>query len=118
MATKRPAARYHQIVEACDAITEYCAGFERDDYLADRKTQDAVERQLLKIAEAAARLDALAESDLPDQPWRQIRGLGNRLRHDYDNIDGALIWALIEGGGLAALRHAVSEHLAASDQPG
>jgi uncharacterized protein with HEPN domain len=24
---------------------------------------------------------------MPDQPWRRIRGLGNRLRHDYDSIE-------------------------------
>ena len=108
MATDRPAARYRQIVEACETIQTYTDGYDLDRYLADRKTQDAVERQLLKIAEAAARLDTLAEADLPDQPWRQIRGLGNRLRHEYDNVDGALIWALIEGGDLDALRGAVA----------
>lgn len=112
MATNRPTERYHQIVEACETISDYTGGYDRDRYLGDRKTQDAVERQLLKIAEAAARLDTLAETDLPDQPWRQIRGLGNRLRHEYDNVDGTLIWELIDGGGLEALRHAVAGHLA------
>ncbi len=116
MATNRPAARYRQIVEACETILAYTEGYDRERYLGDRKTQDAVERQLLKIAEAAARLDELAEADLPDQPWRQIRGLGNRLRHEYDNIDGALIWALIDGGGLEALRQAVATHLASTAQ--
>lgn len=114
MVTNRPAARYRQIVEACDTILAYTDDYDRDRYLGDRKTQDAVERQLLKIAEAATRLDTLAEAELPDQPWRQIRGLGNRLRHEYDNIDGALIWELIAGSDLAALRQAVADHLAAS----
>ncbi len=115
MATNRPTARYRQIVEACETIEAYTQGYDRDRYLGDRKTQDAVERQLLKIAEAAARLDTLAEADLPDQPWRQIRGLGNRLRHEYDNVDGTLIWELIDGGGLDALRRAVASHLATSE---
>lgn len=112
MATNRPTERYRQIVEACDTIGTYTDGYDRERYLGDRKTQDAVERQLLKIAEAAARLDALAEADLPNQPWRQIRGLGNCLRHEYDNVDGTLIWELIDGGGLEGLRHAVASHLA------
>lgn len=114
MATNRPVERYRQIVDACDTIQAYTDSYDKDRYLGDRKTQDAVERQLLKIAEAAARLDALAEDDLPDQPWRQIRGLGNRLRHEYDNVDGVLIWELIDGGGLEALRHAVAGHLDSS----
>lgn len=111
MATNRPLERYRQIVEACETILDYVDTFDRNRYLGDRKTQDAVERQLLKIAEAAVRLDTLAETDLPDQPWRQIRGLGNRLRHEYDNIDGALIWELIDSGGLDALHKAISAHL-------
>lgn len=114
MATNRPTERYRQIVEACATILAYTDGYDRERYLGDRKTQDAVERQLLKIAEAAARLDTLAEADLPDQPWRQIRGLGNRLRHEYDNVDGTLIWELIDSGGLEALRNAVTGHLDSS----
>jgi uncharacterized protein with HEPN domain len=28
----------------------------------------------------------------PSQPWADIRGIGNRLRHGYDNIDIRVIW--------------------------
>jgi uncharacterized protein with HEPN domain len=28
--------------------------------------------------------------------WRDIRGLGNRLRHAYDRIDAGLIWIIVE----------------------
>lgn len=31
---------------------------------------------------------------MPDQPWHNIRGLGNRLRHEYDAIDPRDIWAI------------------------
>ena len=33
-----------------------------------------------------------AEELMPDQPWGDIRGMGNRLRHAYDRIDADLIW--------------------------
>jgi uncharacterized protein with HEPN domain len=29
-------------------------------------------------------------------PWRDIRSLGYRLRHDYEGIDVVRIWLLIE----------------------
>jgi len=38
----------------------------------------------------------LAADLCPDIPWREVRGLGNRLRHDYDSIDLGRIWLLIE----------------------
>ena len=31
---------------------------------------------------------------IPSQPWKQIRSLGNALRHDYDKIDVAQIWVM------------------------
>lgn len=38
-----------------------------------------------------------------DQPWRDIRGIGNRLRHGYDALDSAMIWEAVQGcTGLAA----------------
>jgi uncharacterized protein with HEPN domain len=32
---------------------------------------------------------------MPAQPWRAIRGMGNRLRHAYDRIDFPVIWVVI-----------------------
>jgi uncharacterized protein with HEPN domain len=29
---------------------------------------------------------------VPSQPWGDIRGMGNRLRHVYDRIDLDLLW--------------------------
>jgi uncharacterized protein with HEPN domain len=29
-------------------------------------------------------------------PWEQIRGLGNRLRHAYDDIDPLIIWTIVK----------------------
>ena len=26
------------------------------------------------------------------QPWRDIRGMGNRLRHAYDRLDHDIVW--------------------------
>jgi uncharacterized protein with HEPN domain len=56
----------------------------------------AVKYALLTISEAAAKLGDVAAELCPDIPWREIRGLGNRLRHDYDSIDVVRIWLLIE----------------------
>lgn len=33
----------------------------------------------------------------PDQPWQDIRGIGNHLRHGYDSLDIGMIWEAVEG---------------------
>lgn len=32
---------------------------------------------------------------MPDQPWRDIRALGNRLRHGYDDIGQDRLWEIV-----------------------
>lgn len=32
---------------------------------------------------------------VPGQPWQEIRGLGNRLRHEYDAIREDRIWNIV-----------------------
>ena len=55
----------------------------------------AVERKLQIISEAAIRLGSEAERLCPDQPWRDIRGIGNQLRHAYERIDLETIWSAV-----------------------
>ena len=70
--------------------------FSRDMDLAafreDPKTIAAVERKLLLISQAAVRLGDDAERLCPNLPWRDIRGIGNWLRHQYDQVDIEMVW--------------------------
>ena len=63
-----------------------------EDFQQDPKTVAAVERKLQIISEAAIRLGEEAERLCPGPQWRNIRGLGNWLRHQYDRIDLERIW--------------------------
>ena len=53
--------------------------------------RSAIERQILVLSEAAVRLHKLdpdAASRLaPDIDWPGIRGMGNFIRHKYDDLD-------------------------------
>jgi uncharacterized protein with HEPN domain len=37
-------------------------------------------------------LGAQAEVLIPTQPWGEIRGMGNQLRHSYDRVSLSVIW--------------------------
>jgi uncharacterized protein with HEPN domain len=62
---------------------------------ADELRHDAVERCLECVCEAVTRLGDRADTLMPAQPWRLIRGMGNRLRHAYDQIDATIIWNVV-----------------------
>ena len=56
---------------------------------------DAVERCLERICEAAYRLGDAAATLMPEQPWQDIRGMGNRLRHAYNHVDLKIVWKVV-----------------------
>jgi uncharacterized protein with HEPN domain len=84
------------ILENIAKIESYVAGLSREMFEGDDRTRDAAERCLERICEAVFRLGARVEQLMPGQPAGAIRGMGNRLRHAYDNVDLALVWGTIQ----------------------
>jgi uncharacterized protein with HEPN domain len=63
-------------------------------YDKDRKTQSAVERQLVIIGEVLNKLRQ-TETEFVIENDKQIIGFRNRLVHAYDSIDNSIVWAII-----------------------
>ena len=55
-----------------------------------------MERKLQIISEAAIRLGSVAETICPGLPWRDIRGIGNWLRHQYERIELPVVWKTVQ----------------------
>ena len=87
-----PADSLHHIIENAARIARHLAGMDRRAFEDSEAARDAVERCIERVCEAAYRLGDQAEALMPGQPWSDIRGMGNRLRHAYDRIDGAIVW--------------------------
>jgi len=85
-------AHLRDIAENIERIKTYISGLDRDSFGRDGRTFDAVERCLERICEAATRLGDEAAELMPDQPWKEIRGTGNWLRHAYHRVDPTIIW--------------------------
>jgi uncharacterized protein with HEPN domain len=85
-------AHLRDIYQSILAIQEFVHGMDFHAYSLDTRTQAAVERKLLIISEAAIRLGEEAEALCPGIPWRDIRGIGNWLRHQYDRVECQTVW--------------------------
>jgi len=83
------------IVESAQKILSYTNGLSFDDFVADEKTVDAVVRNFEIIGEAASRLSPEFRSMNPHIEWNRIRGLRNRIVHDYFGIDHSIVWRII-----------------------
>ena len=65
-------------------------------FMADRKTQSAVIRQLEIIGEAVKNLSAELIAGEGAVPWRQIAGTRDRLIHAYFSVDLDSVWSMVE----------------------
>ena len=84
--------------EAARLAQSYVDGMSKADFLTDRRTQQAVVLNRITIGEAAARL----LSEYPDfaanttnVPWRQMRGMRNRMAHGYFDINLEIVWETV-----------------------
>lgn len=84
------------MIEGIGRIREYTAHMDETTFAADRKTQDAVVRNLEIIGEAAAKLPDRIRAAAPEIEWRKIVGLRNILIHDYFVINLPIIWDVVE----------------------
>lgn len=82
-------------LEAIDAILGYTADG-RDAFFADRKTQDAVIRNIEIIGQAVKGVSDDTRALEPDVPWRQIAGMRDKLIHEYFGVDLNLVWDVVD----------------------
>jgi len=87
-----PADCLADIIENAERIERYLADMDRAAFASNGLMRDAVERCIERVCEAAHRLGKHATELMPSQPWGDIRGMGNRLRHAYDRISLDVIW--------------------------
>lgn len=112
------------IVDYCEQVEEFVAGFTREAFESDRRTYNAVLYSLQTVGEAAIRLDkeekrlgegGLMERLYPDIPWRDVRGLSNIVRHVYDELDAGLIWTTA-ASRIGSVRDAARQEMARLQQ--
>ena len=84
------------IETAVARIERYVAGLDRQGFLQDEKTIDAVVRNLEIIGEAVRWLPGEFKERHTEVPWSQIAGLRNRIVHDYFGLDLEIIWRVLE----------------------
>ena len=88
----------HMRQAASDACG-FVEGLSKDDFLADRRTQQAVTMSLIVLGEAATKVMegypdfAAAHGEVP---WRSMRGMRNRIAHGYFDINLDVVWETVQ----------------------
>jgi len=88
-------ARLWDMLDAARTAVEFTEGVGFESFLMDRKTRNAVERNLEIIGEAARCVSQETRESLSEIPWRSVIGLRNVLAHEYGEIRYEILWTIV-----------------------
>lgn len=79
------------ISEAFTQINIYLDEFDLEEFLLDRKTQDAVSMRLQQILECATKISQEEKSKLRID-WSSLVAMRNKVSHHYIDVDPRVVW--------------------------
>ncbi len=115
MTKRSPIACLTDIVEAIELIQSDMAGVTLDAFEADRRKRWLVERGIEIISEASRRLPPDMKTRHPEIPWPKVAGIGNVLRHEYQDVAHDVLWHVVHDN-LPPLKTVCFAELAAASQ--
>ena len=89
-------AYLYDMMESAQAICHYMAGVTFDDFWDNGEKRDAVAMRIAAIGDAARNVTKATEAAIPAIPFNSIRGMRNRIAHDYGKVDFREAWKVEE----------------------
>lgn len=96
MSERQPSILFSDMLDSVTAVLDYTAGMNYKAFLNDRKTRDAVIRNLQVLGEAGNRIPKTIRDGYPEVEWMRIIRSRHILVHDYSGIDYEIVWRIIE----------------------
>ena len=85
-----------KIISYINSISEYTSNVDYIEFRNNGMMVEACVFNLSQIGELVNKIDKEFISKHPQIPWFKMRGLRNRIVHDYEGINLKLIWEIID----------------------
>ena len=83
------------MLENAQRAIQFTKGMSYETFAKDDKTVYAVIRAVEIIGEAAANIPEEVRTKYPNVPWREVKGMRNKLVHQYFGINMEVVWQTI-----------------------
>jgi len=93
--TKDPTVAIRDCLAEIDILHQIAAGKTLATFKRDPIARRAAAYAIQTISEAVRHLPDDWLADYPTEPWAQIKGIGNRIRHEYFRLDDAILWEVM-----------------------
>lgn len=84
-----------KIINYIDSILKYINNVSYNELIDNSMMVEACVFNLSQTGELVNKLDKKYIESCPEIPWFKMRGLRNRIVHDYEGINLNLIWEII-----------------------
>jgi uncharacterized protein with HEPN domain len=84
-----------KIINYINTILTYTKDVDYQGFIENKMMLEACVFNLSQIGELVNKLEEEYILDNPEIPWFKIRGLRNRLVHDYEGVSLILVWEII-----------------------
>lgn len=85
-----------KIINYIDSVLKYTNHITYEEFKNNSMMVEACVFNLSQIGELANKLDKEYIIEYPDIPWFKMKGLRNRIVHDYEGVNLNLIWEIID----------------------
>jgi len=96
MSERNPALIIDDILTCISHIRTYTADLTFEQFSGNFMATEACLYNFQIIGEAVSKLPAAIKEANPDIPWSRIKGMRNRLIHEYFGTDLQLVWEVIK----------------------
>lgn len=101
---------FEDIIESINKIEEYTRELTFEDFSQSSIVIDAVVRNIEIIGEASKNIPEEIQNRFLDIPWQKIKGIRNRIVHEYFSVDITIIWFIVQNE-LSSLKSSLQKHL-------
>jgi uncharacterized protein with HEPN domain len=105
------------IVDAIELISSEMEGLSLAAFEHDRRKRWLIERGIEIISEASRRLPGELKERHPEIPWPKVAGIGNVLRHEYQQVAHDVLWHVVRDD-LPTLERVCRQELAGEKREG
>ena len=84
-----------KIISYIDDTQQYVKDLKKEDFFEDKKTIMACAFAVSQIGELVKEISNELMTEYKNIPWSSIRGMRNRIVHDYENVNLEVLWATI-----------------------
>lgn len=96
MSKRFPSIIIKDILSCIDHVQDYTKELTYDEFCSNFMATEACLYNIQVIGEAVAQLPDDVKLDEPGIPWVLIKGMRNRLIHEYFGTDLPLVWNVIK----------------------